>query len=216
MSVALKNDLQRFGIERILHSLDTVGRIRLLTSANEATTTGGAAGLRVLILALWEVPDAGRVPLQSPGTKILFLMDSSNPHHVVDAATAGGNGFLDVRQLNGRTLGDALNRVRCGEVPMPAQLAHDLLAKVRDSSEADRTGYSKQITPREHQVLGLLVEGLSNKQIARRLGISEHGVKRLVASILAKLNCTNRTQAVVKAIRDELCAQVAISAAPPR
>ena len=59
-------------------------------------------------------------------------------------------------------------------------------------------------TPREQQTLALLVEGLPNKQIARRLGISEHGAKRNVANILAKLNVPNRTLAAAKAVRDGL------------
>lgn len=51
-----------------------------------------------------------------------------------------------------------------------------------------------------------MAEGLSNKQAARRLQISEHGVKRLVGNVLAKLNCPNRTLAVVRAIEDGLLA----------
>ncbi|MGI5287809.1 response regulator transcription factor [Nonomuraea polychroma] len=67
---------------------------------------------------------------------------------------------------------------------------------------ADRcTGRDDDVlTPRERQVLELLVEGMSNKQIALR--ISQHGVKRLVSNVLAKLNCPNRTMAVRTAITD--------------
>ncbi|MBW4721473.1 response regulator transcription factor [Saccharothrix obliqua] len=202
VAVGLRNDLQRFGLEQILHSLDAVGRVRSYASALDAVRTSPRSP--VIILALWEIAEAEYVPPPDQDSKVLLLMDSSNPRHVLDAATIGGSGFLDVQELDGRTLDDALRRLGSGEVPMPARLARDLLAKVRDSSESERAVSSKKVTPREHQVLVLMVEGLSNKQIARRLGISEHGVKRLVASILAKLNCANRTRAVVKAIRDGL------------
>ena len=57
------------------------------------------------------------------------------------------------------------------------------------------------LTSREMETLILLAEGLGNKQVARRLGISEHGSKRLVMSIMTKLDTRNRTGAVVKAIR---------------
>ncbi|MCI4066752.1 LuxR C-terminal-related transcriptional regulator [Micromonospora sp. R77] len=60
------------------------------------------------------------------------------------------------------------------------------------------------LTPRERQALKLLAEGLSNKQIARRLGISEHGAKRHVGNVLAKLNCPNRTVAVTVALNHGL------------
>jgi DNA-binding CsgD family transcriptional regulator len=59
-----------------------------------------------------------------------------------------------------------------------------------------------RLTPREHQVLALMADGLSNKQIGRRLDISFHGAKRLVASVLAKLDSPTRTVAVAKALRE--------------
>ncbi|MFI8951791.1 response regulator transcription factor [Streptomyces sp. NPDC053750] len=64
------------------------------------------------------------------------------------------------------------------------------------------------LTPRELEVLHLVAEGLSNKQAARRLQISEHGVKRLVGNVLARLNCPNRTLAVVRAMEDGLLSGV--------
>ena len=62
------------------------------------------------------------------------------------------------------------------------------------------------------QALVLLAKGMSNKQIARRLNISEHGAKRHVANVLAKLNCPNRTLAVALALRHGL---VSADDAPP-
>lgn len=60
------------------------------------------------------------------------------------------------------------------------------------------------LTGREDEVVRLLAQGLSNKQIARRLGISSHGVKRIVASLLLKLGAPNRTAAVVTALQTGL------------
>jgi DNA-binding NarL/FixJ family response regulator len=60
------------------------------------------------------------------------------------------------------------------------------------------------LTPREREALTLLAEGLMNKQIARQLRISDHGAKRLVASVLVKLSSPNRTLAVVTALREGL------------
>jgi DNA-binding CsgD family transcriptional regulator len=77
-------------------------------------------------------------------------------------------------------------------MPMSTGLARDLLTLPP----------RPRLTPREREALQLLVEGLSNKQIARRLGISEHGAKRLVANILSKMDCSNRTSAVAKALRE--------------
>jgi DNA-binding NarL/FixJ family response regulator len=75
---------------------------------------------------------------------------------------------------------------------------------LRDDA-ADRPP-SVLLTVREHEVLGLLAQGLSNKQIGRRLGISEHGVKRHVTRLLAKLNSPNRTFAVARALSEGIIA----------
>jgi DNA-binding NarL/FixJ family response regulator len=69
------------------------------------------------------------------------------------------------------------------------------------ASAADRGAVAEPLTPREIEVLELLVEGLSNKTIAARLGISDQTVKFHVAAICGKLGAANRTDAVRRAIR---------------
>ena len=66
------------------------------------------------------------------------------------------------------------------------------------------TAGGETLTPREIEVLGMLAEGEGNKQIARRLGISEHTVKFHVGSILAKLGAATRTEAVTLGLRGGL------------
>ena len=69
----------------------------------------------------------------------------------------------------------------------------------RDSSAAE--GVEEALTPREIQVLELLAEGMANKAIAARLGISDQTVKFHVAAIMGKLGASNRTEAVRRAVR---------------
>lgn len=73
---------------------------------------------------------------------------------------------------------------------------------MRHRSKREEAGevVAQRLTPREHDVLAEMAKGQSNKRIARELAISEHGVKRLVSSILVKLQCPNRTLAVAYAI----------------
>ena len=74
-------------------------------------------------------------------------------------------------------------------------------ALVLAAQPEERTALSEPLTPREIEVLGQLVEGLSNKTIAARLGISDQTVKFHVAAICGKLGAANRTDAVRRAIR---------------
>lgn len=162
----------------------------------------------VVIALLTEIDDAVAAGLQTAakfGLKVMLLLGNGDfweLSKITCMHVIRWDGFLTVDRLNEDTLYDALSRIDRGEVPMAAGLARDLLALAGEKAEAIRV--RPRITPREQEVLVLLVEGMSNKQIARRLRISEHGAKRLVTNILAKLDCTNRTLAVAKALREGL------------
>jgi two-component system, NarL family, nitrate/nitrite response regulator NarL len=140
-----------------------------------------------------------------PGThpKILLMLRDHDQDAVAQASAASADGFLLESELTTATLGETLSRVLRDEVPMPAFLARELLTHLR-TQEAKPTRRPFLLTQREIQTLSLLVEGLSNKQIARRLGVSENGAKRHVANVLAKMNCPNRTVAVALVVREGL------------
>jgi DNA-binding NarL/FixJ family response regulator len=164
------------------------------------------ADVDVLIAALSDIAqdevDTALTRARAVGTKVLLLLDGSTNVDVTGAAGARCDGYLDIGDLTAETMADALHRVVRGDVPMPTALTRDLLAHVRAGAGTRTTPVS--LTPRERQVLSLMVEGLSNKQIAHRIDISQHGVKRLVANVLAKLNCPNRTLAVSRVLREQL------------
>jgi len=84
-----------------------------------------------------------------------------------------------------------------GLVVLDPSLVNPVL-EARDPSSASLV---EELTPRELEVLGLLAEGLPNKAIARRLGISDHTVKFHVNAVLGKLGAQSRTEAVVRATR---------------
>ncbi len=207
--ICLENELQRFGIERMLQSLDIdvtsqVGRD--VTAAIDATTNDDSA---ILIIASRDVDGPARTALRqavAQGAKVLVLFDDRELATPRNLASISGSGYLCAQELSARGLRETLMRMRNGEVPIPSKLAHNLL-NLASSAVEDTTLVNVRMTPREQQVLVLLVDGLSNKQIGRRLDMSEHGAKRLVANILAKLNCPTRTLAVAKALREGLYEQ---------
>lgn len=137
------------------------------------------------------------------GTKVLLVLDTSTPDHLAVAAEMRVDGYLLMDELTLISLEEALGRLSRNEMPLPSRLAKQLLSHVRRRG-SDQHNRQVLLTPRERQTLAFLVQGLSNKQIARRLTISEHGAKRHVANVLAKLNSPNRTFAVTVALKEGL------------
>ncbi|MER5443677.1 response regulator transcription factor [Streptomyces sp. NPDC002790] len=135
--------------------------------------------------------------------KILVIGDDLHTRDTKLMGTLPVDGFLGIADLSQDRMQDTIERVIAGQMPMPPQLARHLLVSPR-LLVADSEGRMVVLTPRERETLSYLVQGMSNKQVARALGISVHGAKRLVATILLKLGASNRTAAVVTAMKSGL------------
>ena len=120
----------------------------------------------------------------------------SDETHAADTWTAGARGLL-LRDTDAENLVAALLAVAQGLVVLDPDLAATVLPTRNQPPEPP----VKELTPRELEVLQLLAEGLPNKAIAYRLGISQHTVKGHVNAILGKLRVQSRTEAVVRATR---------------
>lgn len=139
-----------------------------------------------------------RLRAATPGASLAALLRDTSPPMVEAACALGPGGFLLEGDLSLASILDAFSAMRCGLVPMPSGLTRALLQR-RPRTGCGPTPPSapaRELTRREGAVAALLVEGLSNKQIARRLQISEHGAKRHVADLRLKLGAPNRTVAV--------------------
>jgi two-component system nitrate/nitrite response regulator NarL len=121
-----------------------------------------------------------------------------DPAHVAPALAAGARGVV-MRDQVGPGIRAALAAVRSGLTVMDSELAATLVPApvVREHTPKGRG----ELTEREKQVVQLLSEGLSNKLIADRLGISDHTAKFHVNGVMMKLGSSTRTEAVVEAVR---------------
>jgi DNA-binding NarL/FixJ family response regulator len=108
--------------------------------------------------------------------------------------------------VNGDELVGAIRAVEAGLVVVPSAVSAELLTLARPVAAyaPANANAGVTLTPREREVLALLAQGLANKVIAPRLGISEHTVKTHVAAVYEKLHARNRAEAVVAAARQGL------------
>ena len=131
----------------------------------------------------------------------VLLADAPSLAWTADVLRAGARSVLP-RDATPDEIIAALEAAAAGLVTLPADLAVDLVSATR--GPGTRPAPTQPLTRREIEVLGMLAEGLANKNIAARLGISEHTVKTHVASILTKLDAFSRAEAVAIGARQGL------------
>jgi DNA-binding NarL/FixJ family response regulator len=122
-----------------------------------------------------------------PTSRVLVLTSFSEQTRILDALAAGADGYL----LKPDDIATAIRAVHAGGSPLDPKAARALI----DSQRTPRP--TSQLTDREAEVLLLVRDGLANKQIARRLGITERTVKAHMTSIFQTIGVTGRTQAAL-------------------
>lgn len=140
-----------------------------------------------------------RICSQCPKTKIIALTSFLEDDHIFPALEAGVSGYL-MKNLTPPDLVRAIRTVHEGK----SELHPDAAKKVIDGYQKHQSKPSlEDLTQREIQVLDLIAKGLSNREIAEKLLISQKTVKVHVSNILSKLNLSDRTQAAIFAIKNE-------------
>ena len=133
-----------------------------------------------------------------PGTRVLALTSFSDPELIQRVLRAGALGCL-LKNVSGKELAEAIRRAHAGTSTLAPEAADALVHAISSPVEA-RAG----LTRRERDVLKLMVEGLTNAEIAERLVVSLSTVKTHVSSIIAKLGASTRTEAAAIAVREHL------------
>ncbi len=135
---------------------------------------------------------------KNPSIRILVLTSFSEDDLVFSAIEAGALGFL-LKDTTSETLVQAVRVVNRDEPSLHPEVVRKLMKSKSPKTELDEPVV--KLTRREQQVLDLLTKGLSNREIADQLVLSELTIRSHVSSILAKLNQENRTQAALYALR---------------
>ena len=133
---------------------------------------------------------------------ILVLTSFSGADQVIPAIRAGADGYL-LKDAGPAALTDAIRAVHRGEALLSPEAAAVVMSRVADDTGAHPSPNPDldRLTPREREVLAGLGRGLTNRQLASELFVSEKTVKTHVSSLLAKLRLADRTQAALFAVR---------------
>jgi DNA-binding NarL/FixJ family response regulator len=184
----------------------------LVRSAPGLKLVGSAAGLGTLRSSVSGLqPDIVLVDLSAPDPELLSATSLLEAHAAVVALIDEPEASWVARALRARVrailprdsseeeIHSAVYAAHRGFVLLDPNVTGELVSRVPSDNMSAET--LDELTPREIEVLGMLAEGLGNKQIAGRLAISEHTVKFHISSILDKLGASSRTEAVTLGIR---------------
>ena len=197
------------------HQLVRAGLAGLVDAAQDLEVCGQAAnGEEAVRLAAETGPDVvlmdlsmpvldgveatRRVLTAVPTARVVVLTSFADTARVQDALRAGAIGYL-LKDSEPQTLLAAVRSAAAGSGPIDPRVTAVLL----EHSAVARDGPDTPLSPRERDVLELVAQGLANKQIARRLGITERTVKAHVGSLFRRIGVTDRTSAALWA-RDHL------------
>ena len=136
---------------------------------------------------------------ECPATSVILLTIHENPEYLLEALKAGAAGYL-LKDISQRELITAVLGVLRGESMLNKELVIRLLQRLPMETPHQEKLSPGRLSPREREVLQLLTQGQTNREIAQKLIVSVSTVKIHVEHILAKLNVSDRTQAAVRAI----------------
>ena len=209
MRVLIVDDHALFA-DSIRPAIEGLGATEILIAANAAEGLAFARLMQpdVILLDLG-LPDrsglsVGREMLDSvPGVKLVALTSLRDESVIREALRSGFSGYV-TKDASIRRFLSSLGAVLDGKVVAPGPAPFRPAPRARTEQERAATMLAEQLTPRELEVLCLLVEGRSGSEIARRLSISQYTARTHTQSILSKLQVHSRLEAAAFAVRNGL------------
>jgi two-component system nitrate/nitrite response regulator NarL len=138
-----------------------------------------------------------QVAVACPVTKVVMLTVSEHEDDLLAAFRAGARGYL-LKGISARELVAAIRAIAAGDVYVSPTLAIRMLSELTGDTPPDPLS---ELTPRETDILRLVAEGLTNREIGTRLGLAEKTVKHYMTNVLGKLHVRSRLEAALLAVR---------------
>ena len=206
MLIADDHPVVRTGIRHLLETEPGIHLVGEAANGREAVSAVNQTRPDVILLDLVmpELDGTGairEIKANQPEVRILVLTTFASDDKLYPAIKAGAMGYL-LKDTEPEDLVRAIQQVHRGEYPLSPAIAQKVLREIARRAEEPLT--TDPLTEREVEVLGLIARGLTNRQIADQLVISEATVRTHVGNILGKLHLASRTQAALYALREGL------------
>ena len=196
------HEIVRRGLAELIDAEPDLEVVGEAATAHQAVGRIAATTPHVAILDV-HLPDGNGIDVcrelrsTQPDVQCLILTGFDDDQAAAAAVLAGAAGYV-VKDIRGHRLVESVRQVARGENLMPATVSRKVVERIQaTAAEPGRA----DLTARERQVLGLIADGLTNRQIGERLELAEKTVKNYVSGLLAKLGMERRTQAAVYGAR---------------
>lgn len=198
--------LLREGLKTIINMQEDFEVVAEAENGQIAIETMGKTQVDVVLMdirmpVMNGVEASAKIKRDFPATAIMILTTFDDDEYIIDALTNGADGYL-LKDIDAQHLIQSMRDVHQGQMMLPSKVATKLAASISGrnyakSKERQKIGINGDhlLSEREKEIGLLIVQGLSNKQIARKLFLSEGTVKNYISEIYAMLGTSNRTEA---------------------
>ena len=191
--------------EGVAHSLSAEADFEIIAQAGSGEEAVELANslhpdvvlLDVSMVGMGGIEATAKIAASTQGVRIMMLTVSENRENLMAALKAGAHGYV-LKGVSASELRSITRRIASGEAYVTPSLAADMLTEFSHPHPVDSFS---ELTSREVEILQLLSQGLTNRQIGERMFLAEKTVKHYMTSILQKLHVRSRTEAAVIALQ---------------
>lgn len=193
------HEVVRQGLRALLQAQDDIEVVAEADSGQSAVALAKIHRPDVVVMDV-RMPEGSGVEAcrairdDNPGTQVIMLTSYSDDEALFNSIMAGAAGFV-LKQIRGHDLVDAIRTVGRGDSLLDPGVTKRVLERLRKAKFEDKDPKLARLSPQEERILEMIGEGLTNRQIAERVHLSDKTVKNYVSSILQKLEVARRAEA---------------------